>query len=108
MIQTINKIMWNLDEDFNVMGVMIDVSKAFDIIDRELLLRKLNVYGIRGKIGALIKYYLKNRTSFVQWGDKDSDIKENNYKVPQGSNVGPIVFIIFVNDRMYIRTTAIG
>ena len=67
-------------------------------MDHTILLKKLNHYGIRGIANNLIKSYLSNRKQYVQIGDIKSDLLNINCGVPQGLVLGPLLFLIYVND----------
>ena len=71
-------------------AIFLDLSKAFDVIDRDILLRKLELYGFRGVVGKFLASYLSNRYQYVTCDSHESDIKEITYGVPQGSILGPL------------------
>ena len=80
----------------HVVGIFIDLSKAFDTIDHNKLLRKLEHYGIRGNASDLIKSYLSNRKQYVSVLDENSDKLHVVWGVPQGSVLGPLLFILYL------------
>lgn len=81
------------------MGVLfLDLRKAFDTIDHTILVQKLEYYGIRGTANALIRSYLSSREQFVHVNGATSDKCGLQVGVPQGSNLGPLLFLLYVND----------
>ena len=74
------------------MGVFLDLSKAFDTVNHDILINKLNFYGITGHSNKLFQSYLENRKQFVNVNDIDSNLLPLTCGVPQGSILGPIVF----------------
>ena len=76
----------------------MDLSKAFDVLDHNILYTKLEHYGFRGKILELLKSFISNRKYFVSVNDSTSETKTVNIGVPQGSTLGPLLFLLYVND----------
>ena len=88
-----------LDASYQCMGMLIDFSKAFDTIQHNTLLKKLYHYGVRGFAHNLISSYLSNRKQFVYYDSECySAVEDINVGVPLGSVLGPLFFILYVND----------
>ena len=93
-----------LDTGKYVVGVFIDLKKAFDTVDHSILLNKLYLYGIRGNIYNWFKSYLTNRSQYVEYNNVKSKTEIITHGVPQGYILGPLLFIIYMNDFSIIRT----
>ena len=87
----------SLNNKESCLNILIDFSKAFDTVNHEILLRKLECYGVRGSALLWVASYLKDRRQFLSIGGKVSETKTTNISIPQGSILGPLFFLVYVN-----------
>ena len=107
IIDLVDKISNNIDIKKHSIGIFLDLSKAFDTIDHQILLRKLQRYGIRGIACDWFKSYLENRVQYVSYNTKDSDYMKIICGVPQGSILGPLHFILYINDNIIVKVSTV-
>jgi hypothetical protein len=98
IIQLVDKIYNAVEKNETTIGIFLDLSKAFDTIDHKILIHKLELYGFRGIVLDWFKDYLYNRKQYVYYNSCDSELKDIICGVPQGSILGPLLFILYVND----------
>ena len=94
----LDKLINSIENGEIVVGVYLDFSKAFDTVDHDILLTKLYHYGIRGNALQWFKSYMSERKQFVTYNGTSSSMKTICCGVPQGSILGPILFLLYIND----------
>ena len=98
VLEIVERVITQMDKKMIPINIYLDLSKAFDTLDHEILLYKLKYYGFQNNSLNLMKSYLSNRTQYVELNDTSSDLMHIKVGVPQGSILGPLLFIIYMND----------
>ena len=98
LIVLVDDLVTALDDGKCAVGLFLDFQKAFDIADHCILLDKISFYGVRGIAHDWFYSYLSNRSQSVNYNDHESDLKMMKCGVPQGSILGPLLFLIYTND----------
>ena len=97
-LEFINRTITHMDNNQVPLSIFLDLSKAFDTIDHNILIHKLHFYGVRNNSLNLLTSYLNNRRQFTSIDNINSSLLNITTGVPQGSILGPLLFTIYIND----------
>ena len=103
-LELIDRLLNQLNKHSIPINFYIDLSKAFDSLRHDILNEKLAYYGVKNKALDLLKSYLTNRKQYVKLNDITSTVRSISVGVPQGSIIGPLLFNIFINDKVKAST----
>ena len=98
VLEVLYRITYQLDQGMTPINIYLDLSHTFDTLDHDILLNKLQYYGVNGSALVLFRSYLTERQHYVDYSETSSSLEHISTGIPQGSVLGPLLFIIYIND----------
>ena len=98
IVQLTDQILDTFEENKFTLGIFIDLSKAFDTVNHDIMLEKLKLYGVQNCYLNWFKSYLSQRKQYISFDQEKTEILHIKCGVPQGCILGPLLFLLYVND----------
>ena len=103
LIDIVDKMKFALDKNDYALGILLDITKTFHFINHDILITKLENYGFRGHSSVFFRSYLSGRTQFTSLQSCKSDLRTISYGVPQESILGPLLFLLYINNMFLAK-----